>query len=73
MFLKIEKNGKVTLSGTIAGTKVSGTTYLTYEYVGEDRLMVVARFFVGKFVIEIQGDTEYFFSNGSLNGRAWKK
>ncbi len=73
VFLKIEKNGKVTLSGTIAGTKVSGTTYLTYEYVGEDRLMVVARFFVGKFVIEIQGDTEYFFSNGSLNGRAWKK
>lgn len=74
-FVKIEKSGKVTLSGSIAGTKVSGTTYLSYEYDqydGED-LEVVARFFVGKFVIEIRGDTEYFFSNGSLWGRVWKK
>ena len=74
-FVKIEEGGKVTLSGSIAGTKVSGTTYLSYEYDqydGED-LEVVARFFVGKFVIEIRGDTEYFLSNGSLWGRVWKK
>ena len=74
-FLKIEKDGKATLSGTIAGTKVSGTTYLSYEYDEYDgeELEVVARFFVGKFVIEIRGDTEYFYSNGSLFGRVWKK
>ena len=75
VFVKIEESGKVTLSGSIAGTKVSGTTYLSYEYDqydGED-IEVVARFFVGKFVIEIRGDTEYFFSNGSLWGRVWKK
>ena len=74
-FLKIEKDGKATLSGTIAGTKVSGTTYLSYEYDEYDgeELEVVARFFVGKFVIEIGGDTEYFYSNGSLLGRVWKK
>lgn len=74
-FLKIEKDGKATLSGTIAGTKVSGTTYLSYEYDEYDgeELEVVARFFVGKFVIEIRGDTEYFYSDGSLFGRVWKK
>lgn len=73
VFLKIANNGMVTLSGTIAGTKVSGSSYLTYEYVGEDRLMAFARFFIGKLVIEIQGDTEDFYSNGSLEGRAWRK
>ena len=82
VFLKIEKNGKVTLAGTIAGTKISGTTYLTYErrkYSDEwsedeyELFEVVARFFIGKFVIEIRGDTEYFISNGSLDGRVWKK
>ena len=75
VFVKIEESGKVTLSGSIAGTKVSGTTYLSYEYDqydGED-LEVVARFFVGKFVVEIRGDTKYFYNNGSLGGRVWKK
>ena len=82
VFLKIEKDGKATLAGTIAGTKISGTTYLTYErrkYSDEwsedeyESFEVVARFFIGKFVIEIRGDTEYFISNGSLDGRVWKK
>lgn len=75
VFVKIDTNGKTTLSGKIGGVKVSGTSYLSYEYPdeGSDTLNVYARFVIGKFVIEIVGDTEYFYSNGSLNGRVWKK
>ena len=75
VFVKIDANGKATLSGKIGGVKVSGTSYLSYEYPdeGSDTLNVYARFVIGKFVIEIVGDTEYFYSNGSLNGRVWKK
>jgi len=87
LFAKIEPNGKVTLSGTIAGTKVSGVTYLAYEhrrhwYYDEwedewdfyEAFEVVARFFVGQFVIEISGPADksldYF---GTLEGYVWKK
>lgn len=75
VFVKIDKNGKATLSGKIGGVNVSGTSYLSYECPDEesDTLKVYARFVSGKFVIEIVGDTEYFYSNGSLNGRVWKK
>lgn len=92
LFAKTEPNGKVTLSGTIAGTKVSGVTYLAYEhrrhwYYDEwedewdfyEAFEAVARFFVGKFVIEIWGpaDSEsleyYLPSNGTLWGCVWKK
>lgn len=69
LFLTVDKSGKATLAGTIDGTKVSGTTYLSYEnYYAEGPedwcIDVVARFFVGKYVIE--------FYVG-FNGRAWKK
>ncbi len=81
LFAKIEPNGKVTLSGTIAGTKVSGTAYLAYErYYDEwedeihETFEVVVRFFVGQFVIEISGPADksldYF---GTLEGYVWKK
>ncbi len=73
VFIKVDKTGKATLSGKIAGTKVSGTTYLTYEHIDENTIDVFVRFFIGKFVIEIEGDTEYFCKNGSMNGRVWKK
>ena len=70
LFVKIAKSGKATLSGSIAGTKVSGTSYLVYD---DEYECVFARFFIGGFVIEIEGGTEYFCNNGSLWGRVWPK
>ena len=72
VFLEIGKDGKATLSGKIGSAEVSGTACLTYEGEDEGYLRAYARFFSGKFVIEIEGDTEYFISNGSLDGRVWE-
>ena len=70
LFVKVEKDGKATLSGKIGGTAVSGTTYLAYE--SDDCLdqYAHARFFSGRFVIAIYGNVR----DGALYGGAvWKK
>ena len=70
LFVKVEKDGKATLSGKIGGTAVSGTTYLAYESDDCTDPYVWARFFSGRFVIAIYGDV----SEGALYGGAvWKK
>ena len=80
LFLTVDKSGKATLAGTIDGTKVSGTTYLSYEnYYAEGPedwcIDVVARFFVGKYVIELFSGVVYgvYDDHVGFNGRAWKK
>ena len=61
-------NGSVTLAGKIGTTKVSGTA--TLEVSGST--IATARFFSGKFVVEVY----YEITDGavvSATGRAWKK
>ena len=86
VYLKTDAAGKVTLSGTIAGVKMSGTSYLSFErnrwyysdhYSYYDGLRACARFFVDKFVIEVYFDGAEEFTElsdgGSVDGTVWKK
>ena len=78
VYVKTDKNGIATLSGSIAGTRVSGTTYIEYNTV-TNRLGVVpfARFFSANFVIEISYYVSQYVTetdwDGNTTGRAWKQ
>lgn len=60
-------------TGVIAAATAVCAAYLTYDGSDESDLRVYARFFTDRSVIEIEGDTEYFYSDGSLYGREWER
>ena len=68
LFAKADANGKVTLSGTIVGKKVSGTAWLRQSGL-DDRGRAVVYFFSGGFAIKIIYDLNY----DNVEGEAWRQ
>ena len=74
VYIKTDTNGKATLSGSIAGTRVSGTTYLQYVKQSSSNWDVAhAYFFSGKFVIKIVYCGDGNPIDGSTYGDVWKR
>ena len=70
LFAKADANGKVTLTGTIAGKKVSGTAWLRQSGL-EDGEHPVAYFFSGGFAIKILYYFDEYYEN--VLGEAWRQ
>ena len=75
VYVKTDKDGKATLSGTIAGKRVSGSAYLQYHIENtSDWNVAHAYFFSGNFVIEVEYlGTPEPIDGGSTGGTIWKK
>ena len=75
VYIKTDKNGKATFSGSIGGTSVNGTAYLQYH--DDDGRAAHACFFIGRFVVEVAyWKADYRYStplDGNTMGYAWRK